>query len=69
VKDKDDRAANITPDSRVGELLERWPHLEDVLIELSPRYRALKNPVSGGPSRRSPRSGRWRPSAASPSPR
>ncbi|ACL66720.1 Domain of unknown function DUF1858 [Anaeromyxobacter dehalogenans 2CP-1] len=42
---KDDRAANITPDSRVGELLERWPQLEDVLIELSPRYRALKNPV------------------------
>ena len=35
----------ITPDSRVGELLERWPHLEEVLVELSPRYRALKNPV------------------------
>lgn len=36
---------NITPDSRIGELLERWPALEDVLIDLSPRYRALKNPV------------------------
>lgn len=43
--DKDQRAANITPDSRVGDLLERWPHLEATLIELSPRYRALKNPV------------------------
>ena len=43
--DKDDRAASITPDSRVGDLLERWPHLEAVLIDLSPRYRALKNPV------------------------
>jgi len=42
---RDDRAANITPDSRVGELLERWPQLEAVLIDLSPRYRALKNPV------------------------
>lgn len=42
---EDDRAASITPDSRVGELLERWPQLEDVLIALSPRYRALKNPV------------------------
>lgn len=42
---KDDGAANITPDSRVGELLERWPQLEDVLVELSPRYRALRNPV------------------------
>jgi hypothetical protein len=38
-------SASITPDSRVGELLDRWPALEQVLIELSPRYRALKNPV------------------------
>jgi hypothetical protein len=45
VTDKDDRAANITPDARVGDLLERWPHLEAVLVDLSPRYRALKNPV------------------------
>lgn len=43
--EKDDRAADITPDARVGDLLERWPHLEAVLIELSPRYRALGNPV------------------------
>src|SRR6266540_5502965 len=35
----------ITPDSRLGELLERWPGLEDVLIELSPHFRALSNPV------------------------
>lgn len=45
MSDQGDRAANITPDSRVGDLLERWPHLEAVLIDLSPRYRALKNPV------------------------
>jgi hypothetical protein len=38
-------AASITPESRIGELLERWPGLEDVLIELSPHFRALKNPV------------------------
>lgn len=38
-------AAAITPDSRIGELLERWPGLEDVLLELSPHFRALKNPV------------------------
>lgn len=42
---KEGRAADITPDSRVGELLDRWPQLEAVLIEPSPRYRALKNPV------------------------
>jgi hypothetical protein len=40
-----DRAANITPDSRLGELLERWPALEEVLLGLSPHFRALRNPV------------------------
>ncbi len=38
-------AATITPDSKLGELLERWPGLEDVLVELSPHFRALRNPV------------------------
>ena len=40
-----ERAASITPDSKLGELLERWPALEDVLLELSPHFRALRNPV------------------------
>jgi hypothetical protein len=31
-------ATNITPESRIGELLERWPELEAVLVDLSPRY-------------------------------
>jgi len=38
-------AANITPDSKLGDLLERWPGLEDVLLEISPHFRALRNPV------------------------
>ncbi len=38
-------AATITPESRLGDLLERWPGLEVVLIELSPHFRALSNPV------------------------
>ena len=38
-------AATITPDSKLGELLERWPALEDVLVELSPHFKALRNPV------------------------
>jgi hypothetical protein len=38
-------AATITPDSKVGEMLERWPELEDVLVEISPHFRALRNPV------------------------
>lgn len=40
-----DTAAAITPDSKVGDLLVRWPELEDVLVELSPHFRALRNPV------------------------
>ena len=38
-------AASITPDSKVGELLERWPALEGVLLEISPHFKALRNPV------------------------
>ncbi|MBI5509757.1 MAG: DUF1858 domain-containing protein [Deltaproteobacteria bacterium] len=36
---------SITPDTKVGELLRHFPALEDVLIDISPTYRALKNPV------------------------
>ena len=35
----------ITPDTKVGPLLASYPQLEDVLIEISPTYRALKNPL------------------------
>jgi curved DNA-binding protein CbpA len=35
----------ITPDSKVGEMLERYPQLEETLISISPAYQALKNPV------------------------
>jgi len=38
-------AASITPDSRLGELLERWPGLEAVLLEISPHFRALQDPA------------------------
>jgi hypothetical protein len=37
--------AVITPDSKIGDLLERWPALEEVLVELSPHFRALRNPI------------------------
>jgi len=37
--------ADVTPDSRLGDVLARWPALEDVLTDLSPHFRALKNPV------------------------
>lgn len=34
----------ITPDLKVGELLEFYPQLEDKLIEIAPPFRKLKNP-------------------------
>jgi hypothetical protein len=37
--------APITPATKVAELLESWPELEDVLIEQAPAFRRLKNPV------------------------
>ncbi len=36
---------DITPESKVGRILERWPGLEDVLVEMSPAFRKLRNPV------------------------
>ncbi len=35
----------ITPDSKIGELLEAYPDLESTLLRLSPAFRHLKNPV------------------------
>lgn len=35
----------ITPEARLGDLLERWPALEETLLEISPHFRALRNPV------------------------
>jgi hypothetical protein len=35
----------ITPATKVADLLESWPDLEDVLIAQAPAFRRLKNPV------------------------
>jgi len=35
----------ITPKTRVGELLDTYPELESVLLELSPAFKKLQNPV------------------------
>ena len=35
----------ITPQTRIGEFLENYPELEDLLISLSPAFQKLKNPV------------------------
>lgn len=36
---------NITPETKVGELLDNYPELEDKLIEITPAFKKLKNPV------------------------
>jgi uncharacterized protein (DUF2249 family) len=35
----------ITPDTKVFELLEAYPELEDTLIEMAPAFKKLKNPI------------------------
>lgn len=35
----------ISPKTKIGELLEAYPQLENVLIEMSPVFEKLKNPV------------------------
>jgi hypothetical protein len=41
----DDTSLSITPEVKVGELLEEYPHLEKVLLELSPAFQKLQNPL------------------------
>jgi hypothetical protein len=36
---------NITPETKIGKLLEYYPQLEDELISISPAYSKLKNPI------------------------
>lgn len=38
-------AGDINPETRVGELLDRFPALEETLIGLSPEFQRLRNPV------------------------
>jgi hypothetical protein len=35
----------ITPQTRIGEFLDNYPELEELLISLSPAFEKLKNPV------------------------
>jgi hypothetical protein len=35
----------ITPETRVAELLEAYPNLEELLIQQAPAFKALKNPI------------------------
>ena len=35
----------ITPSTRVAEMLDNYPELEDTLIGIAPPFKKLKNPV------------------------
>ena len=35
----------ITPDTKIGELLDAYPQLKEILIELAPVFKKLKNPI------------------------
>lgn len=35
----------ITPETKIGALLESFPRLEDVLLEMAPEFKKLKNPL------------------------
>ena len=39
------RGDPITPETKVGDLLDAYPELEARLVELSPRFEKLKNPL------------------------
>jgi hypothetical protein len=39
------KAVAVTPETKVGELLEAYPEAEEALISIAPQFRALKNPV------------------------
>ncbi len=44
MSDKIDKP-QITPDMKISELLDKYPELEDKLIEIAPPFKKLKNPV------------------------
>jgi len=35
----------IAPSTKIRELIEAYPHLEEILVEMAPAFRKLKNPV------------------------
>jgi len=35
----------ITPETKIGQLLEEYPQLEEVLMEMAPEFKKLRNPI------------------------
>ncbi|MBD3233750.1 MAG: DUF1858 domain-containing protein [candidate division Zixibacteria bacterium] len=45
MNDMTNKNVDITPESKVGAILNAYPELEDTLLEMSPAFSKLKNPV------------------------
>jgi len=44
-KNKDMQELIITPKTKVAEMLDAYPQLEETLIEIAPQFKKLKNPI------------------------
>jgi len=42
---KPDTDFSITPDTKIGALLDHYPQLEETLIEMAPAFKKLRNPI------------------------
>jgi len=40
-----DETLQITPDTKIGALLDAYPQLEETLMEITPAFKKLKNPI------------------------
>lgn len=45
--DNKDSESQITPETKISALLENFPQLEGVLMEMAPEFKKLKNPILG----------------------
>ncbi len=41
----ENKKIDITPDTKVGQVLDAYPHLESVLIEMTPAFSKLRHPI------------------------
>ena len=43
--DKSDTEFQIGPDTKIGALLDKYPQLENTLLEMAPQFKQLRNPI------------------------
>jgi hypothetical protein len=45
LKSEENQQVMITPETKVGDVLDAYPELEELLIEIAPAFKKLRNPV------------------------